>query len=77
MKSGSRIEFLGMLGSFGTLLCGVLLATLERDELSLTGFNAAATCSWRALLYVCLKCTLLQVFARRRRSAIQLVHTYI
>ena len=53
VKSGSRIEFLGMLGSFGTLLCGVLLATLERDELSLTGFNAAAT--WQlAGFVVCL-----------------------
>jgi drug/metabolite transporter (DMT)-like permease len=42
VKSGSRVEFLGMLGSFGTVLCGILLATVERDELSLSGFDAAA-----------------------------------
>ena len=43
VKTGNRVEFLGMLGSFGTVLCGILLATVERDELLLSGFDSIAT----------------------------------
>lgn len=35
VKHYDRVEFLGMLGSFGTVLCVVILITLEREELSI------------------------------------------